>query len=347
MKMKKQMILIIVLLLLLLLGVGSFLYPGKVAVLDGVVNPFSIMGVDDNQLYITDGAAVHIYSLKDYSLKKKFGRRGEGPQEFKVEPTINMGSVTLEVYPDYLLVNSLGKISFFTKGGEFIKEIRSISPNGCFKVMGDRFVGYSLLAGNKTHYITVNIYDSTLKVVRELYREPRWINPGKDINVFGIRGALFFVSDDKILVENRQSNIVVFNGNGEKLYSIDPQIKPLKVTEKAKKRVHDFFKSLPQFKQLYAIFKDRLKFPRYFPKIRFFFVADHKIYVLSWRRKEKKSECFIYDLEGNLINKTYLPLVEDNIFLPYPFAIGNGKHYQLIENEDGEAWELHVSHIAE
>lgn len=347
MKTKKQMILIIVLLLLLLLGVGSFLYPGKVAVLDGIVNPFTKMEVDDNQLYITDGAAIHIYSLKDYSLKKKFGRRGEGPQEFKVVPTNNLGSVILDVYPDYLLVNSLGKISFFTKQGEFIKEIRSISPNGCFKVIGNRFVGYSFPAGNKTNYLTVNIFDSTLKVVRELYREPQWINPGKDINVFGIRSAFFVVSDDKILVENRQSSIVVFNGNGEKLYSIDPQIKPLKVTKKTKKRVHDFFKSLPQFKQLYTIIKDRLKFPRYFPKIRSFFVADYKIYVLSWRRKEKKNECFIYDLEGNLINKTYFPLLQDNIFLPYPFAIGNGKYYQLIENEDGETWELHISHIAE
>jgi hypothetical protein len=347
--MKKLMILIIVLLLLLLLGVGRFLYPGKVAVLDGVVNPFIKMEVDDNQLYIADGAAIHIYSLKDYNLKKKFGRKGEGPQEFKVEPTINMGSVILEVYPDYLLVNSLGKISFFTKQGEFIKEIRSVSPIGCFKVMGDRFVGYGYTAGNKTHYITVNIYDSTLNVVRELYREPQWINPGKDIDVFGSRSAFFFVSDDKILVENRKSSIVVFNGNGEKLYSIDPQIKPLKVTEKAKKRGHDYFKSLPQFKQLYAVlnFKDRLKFPRYFPNIRFFSVADHKIYVLSWRREENKSECFIYDLEGNLINKTYLPLEEDNILIPYPFTIGNGKFYQLVENEDDEAWELHISNIAE
>jgi len=346
MKTKKQMILIIVLLLFLLLGLGGFLYPGKVVVLDEVVNPF-IMKVDDNQLYISDGAAIHIYSLKDYSLKKKFGRKGEGPREFKVEPTINMGSVIIDVYPDYLLVNSLGKISFFTKQGEFIKEIRSISPNGWFKVMGDRFVGYSRTIENKTNYLTVNIYDSTLNVVKELYKEPQWINPGKDINVFGIRSALSYVSDNKILIENRRSSIMVFNSNGKKLYSIDPQINPLKVTEKAKKRAHDFFKSLPQFKQLYTVIKDRLKFPRYFPKIRFFFVTDHKIYVLSWRRKEKKSECFIYDLAGNLINKTYLPLEENNIFIPYPFAIGNGKHYQLVENEDDETWELHISPIAE
>ncbi len=60
--MKKQMVLIIVLLVFLLLGIGRFLYPGKVAVLDEVVNPYIKMEVDENQLYIADGAAIYIDS---------------------------------------------------------------------------------------------------------------------------------------------------------------------------------------------------------------------------------------------------------------------------------------------
>jgi hypothetical protein len=49
--------------------------------------------VDKNQLYITDGASVFIYSLKDYQLQKKFGKRGEAPGEFLVDPNIFSGSV--------------------------------------------------------------------------------------------------------------------------------------------------------------------------------------------------------------------------------------------------------------
>lgn len=31
--------------------------------------------------------------------------------------------------------------------------------------------------------------------------------------------------------------------------------------------------------------------------------------------------------------------------LPYPYTIRNEKLYQVVENEDSEGWELHVSEI--
>jgi hypothetical protein len=40
--------------------------------------------VDGNRMYITEHATIYIYSTKDYHLIKKFGRRGEGPKEFKL-----------------------------------------------------------------------------------------------------------------------------------------------------------------------------------------------------------------------------------------------------------------------
>jgi len=41
-----------------------------------------LIRVDQNQIYITEGPRVYIYSLDDFKLIGKFGAKGEGPQEF-------------------------------------------------------------------------------------------------------------------------------------------------------------------------------------------------------------------------------------------------------------------------
>jgi hypothetical protein len=78
------------------------------------------LAVDDNQIYIADGTSLYIYSLKDFSLKKKFGRDGEGPQEFKRKIYL------INIQHDYIVINSLGKVSYFAKNGKFIKEMKTL-----------------------------------------------------------------------------------------------------------------------------------------------------------------------------------------------------------------------------
>ena len=51
-----------IILLLLILMITLFLYPSKVATLAEVLKPGTI-SVDDNQLYVTEGTSVFIYSL--------------------------------------------------------------------------------------------------------------------------------------------------------------------------------------------------------------------------------------------------------------------------------------------
>ncbi len=333
------------LILLTILAIGFLLYPEKVATLNELANPF-IMQVDENQLYITDSETVLIYSLKDYKLQKKFGKEGEGPGEFRISPTVSMGSVMLDVYPDYLIINSMGKVSFFTKQGEFIKEMRTISPLGMFKQLGNRFIGYGFSVDKNGNYMTTNIWDEKLtRVIKELNREEQWFVPGKKIDAFGMRVGFFFVADNKIFVENEKRNILIFDENGKKQGSIDPAIEPLKMTKSFKEGFHHYLKTTARFKQFYPILKDILTFPDYFPRIRLYYTADKTIYILSWRGKNGQTECFVYDLKGKLINKTYLPLIEQSEFFQYTQTFGNGKFYQVVESEDEEVWELHVTEV--
>ncbi|HLP44706.1 MAG TPA: hypothetical protein VK469_02100, partial [Candidatus Kapabacteria bacterium] len=63
------------------------------------------------------------------------------------------------------------------------------------------------------------------------------------------------------------------------------------------------------------------------------------------KKEAEKSEFYIFDIKGTFLKKIMLPLKEKDERLWYPYTIGNGKLYQLVEDEDTETWELHVTDI--
>ena len=73
--------------------------------------------IDEDNLYITEDITVYIFSMKDFKLIKKFGKKGEGPREFN-----RFAAIT--PLKDKLLINSMSKISYYTKDGEYINEIK-------------------------------------------------------------------------------------------------------------------------------------------------------------------------------------------------------------------------------
>ena len=95
----------------------------KAVTIKGVVKP-DMMIVKNSKLYILEKTTILIYSLKDFSLISKFGREGEGPKEFMARP---FGPpMSMSFVDDELVVNSTGKLSYFTGDGTFIKERKSV-----------------------------------------------------------------------------------------------------------------------------------------------------------------------------------------------------------------------------
>ena len=111
--------------------------PAKfVAVLSDVYNQGSI-DVDKDHIYIVQEASIFIYSIYDFRLIRKFGKKGEGPKEFRLSDD-NM--VFLSVQPDHLMVNSVGRITYFKKNGDYINE--RLNSAGLWMVpLGRNFVG--------------------------------------------------------------------------------------------------------------------------------------------------------------------------------------------------------------
>jgi hypothetical protein len=152
----KKMILILLILLVFLFT--SAAYAGKLAALPGHLVP-NALAVGDNYFYITENSTVYVYSMKDFKLVKKFGKKGEGPREFK-------GTSTLTVLTDQLMVNSTGKVSFYTIDGTYLKEFNNIVSGHTFNQLGSRFIGRKSLPDKKGQlWATVNIYDSSFNKV--------------------------------------------------------------------------------------------------------------------------------------------------------------------------------------
>lgn len=332
----------ILLMIIVLTGVVSV---AEVVKIPDIMNPKTI-SLDRENMYITEGTTVYIFSLKDFSLKKKFGKEGEGPQEFKVFPVVGL---KIRVLPDYLMLESLGKLSFFAKDGTFKKETRiSTMPLlGNFLPIGDGYVGMRGVMADKKQFIGIFLYDSNLKSKKELIqlRSP-FDESVKNINpVTIIKFPFLQVCEDRAFVDGENGNIHVFDKDGKKSLEIETNIERVPLTSADEKRYIDFLTSHPIYKMLYERDKDKVKFPEEFPPLRGFHIADKKVVILTYKVKDGKKEFVIFDINGKLLKKTFVPLQEINAAELYPYTTQDGNLYQLIENQETETWELHIDKI--
>jgi hypothetical protein len=303
--------------------------------------------MDREQIYLTEGAAIFIYSLKDFKLIKKFGRDGEGPREFKGKPEI-------DVQQDTILVNSKARVSFFSKRGRYLKEVNHIVSGQRFKPLGNRFVGYkSFVDKNGKRYSTINIYDWKFVKIKEVYRHESIVQAGKGWKLFARNYLRPLVCDNKIIVSGEKEFIIhVFDDHGNTLFTINRKYKRVRFTEEHKKKVLHLYKTRPSTAPEYDWWKKNIQFPDYFPAIRRISTADKKIYVRTYKEIENKSEFFVFETNGVLLKHVFLPIAESRAKNAYPYmrdsspyTIKNGNLYQLIENEDTETYELHVTRI--
>ena len=176
------------------------LYSTKIVPLPGHLKPFRIR-VEGNHFYITEGPRIFIYSLENFKLIKTFGKAGEGPQEFKLPPEF---STKLDFGDNKILVSSVGKVSFFTKNAEFIKEQRAQFMNliNMHRMLGNHIVGEKLMQDHGVRYIALNLYDGQLKKIKEIHRYKFYLQRSQKFNpiIRGLYLANFYIQEEKIFV---------------------------------------------------------------------------------------------------------------------------------------------------
>lgn len=317
----------------------------KITTLNEILKP-DTLALGNNRIYISEGASVFIYSLKDFHLVKKFGKEGEGPREFKIIPFSKM-----IVHPynndGKIYISSFSKLSVYSKDGEFVKESK-ITPFAVFRPFQDMFLATASTSDEKGHtVVAVNLYNEEFEKIKELYVSDMKVGESLTLN-FPVNSFAFPSYRDRVYVAAGKEGMVidVFDKKGMKLYRIKKEYQPVKVTEAYKKKTLDWFKYDPLYKDFFDFMKKRITFKTYFPAIRRIFVADDRIYLLTYKKQAGNSECIVMDLNGN---------EEKRIFLPCPEIIGmdylpkydfyNRTFYSLRENEEEELWELHVTEI--
>lgn len=346
------------------------------------LKPFRIR-VDRDHVFITEGPEIFVYSVNDFSLQSKFGKAGEGPEEFKLTPEF---SGEIDILKDKILVSSLGRISFFSRDGKFLDEIKTKSSRRIcmYRILGDKIAGESYLIEGGELYLTVNLYDAGrpataadkphhtvpaelkkssqknkllahgntgLTKIKEIHRDRYFIQRGKQFNPIakGIYIPNFYIHENRIFIGGEMNTgiIHVYDTDGKKLFIIKPELDRVKFTEADKKGWIDSYFSNAEYKRQYEQLKNRFHYPEFFPLWQNFVIADKKIYVQTYKRdnEDKRNEFFILDLDGKLIRKVWLPIAEYFDFTPNPYTISGGKLYQFVENEEKEEMELHITDI--
>lgn len=310
-----------------------------------VIKPFRV-NVDGRHIYIGDGPNIHVYSITDGRLLTRFGKAGEGPREFRLFPEF---SPELDIQPEGILVSSLGKISFFTKAGEFQWEKKS--PGYVLehfnRLLSEHIVGQRVERDNNEFNLVLNLYDKDFSEKTEFHRHGYYLKRGKYNPIQrGIYISNFFIFDSLIYVGGAidSGTIHVYDRQGKKVREIKPPLDPVPFTKKDRQGWIDSYISNDEYKQLYERRKKWFNYPDFFPLFQNFIVADNRIYIQTYKRNEQKgaNELVILDLNGKLMKKTWVPLVEFFDFTPNPYTIGGNRLYQVVENLETEAWELLV-----
>ena len=215
----------------------------KVITLPGILAPAGIL-VDDERIYVHESVTIHIFSASDYRFIKKFGRKGEGPGEFKLDAD-NQVDVSLLTDPPGLLVNSVGRISYFTRDGKFIREKKNDSGRW-LAPLGKSFVGMKRVYDDKNlRSRKVCLYNADLKPTKILYSETDGIQPRlKTIDaVSWPSSAIYDTYRDKVVVSDwRNSCIYIYNDKGEKINHIKLEYERVKMTAELKKQYIKVYK---------------------------------------------------------------------------------------------------------
>lgn len=313
----------------------------------GLSRPDNIV-LDHKDIVITDGINIFIYSQKDKKPRNRFGKRGEGPQEFTISRNPWIPSIRVYLKPDQIFVSSMNKVVTFDREGRFITEFRPTVPGSQYIPLGEKYV-VVWFANEKVQYITYTLYDGNRKMEKELTRIKSLDQGGKKINpiAIGVIKNLLYrqVYGDKIFIPTEGDVIHVFNESGKKIAVISPPYERVKITSKIIDEFARFYSNDIRFKDIFERDRNRIDYPDFYPLMKDYRVTRDRVYVVSHKKVDNKYETFIFDHQGKLQEKKLMPLVDADPLELYPFTFYNNRIYQLIEDEEAEIWQLHITEI--
>ncbi len=332
-----------ILVIILILLISQSVYSKVAGVLPGLMKPSSI-AVGDGRLYVAQEATVLVYDLNTLKLIKKFGKQGQGPEEFPLAFGIPL---VVLVEKNHIQVDSPNRITLFTKDGEFIKVIKT--KGGTFTLghqpVGDHYVAVGFIQEDGINYYSINLYDSELNKVKSLAKIKRSIQQTGAIKVFSDQIQVATHEDKIYLASEQDFTVYTINTKGDILHTYKMEdYKRVKFEDKHKQLIYDTIEKNPAQRAYLDVFKQRAEFPKYFPAILNLFVMDDLINIVTWEREGEKFKFYLFDTDWKLKDQLYIGFKMQGGLASFPTTFNSGNLYQVIENDD-EEWELHVTSI--
>jgi hypothetical protein len=327
--------------ILFLFMVTSAFQAAEVLLLPDVYVCPEILRVDGSEVVFNYGFTFYVYKSHPFRLKTKFGREGEGPGEFK-------SLIHLNVRPRHFLVYSLGKISFFSRQGDLIRELKV--PGGRHLVpAGEGYVGYAMEPSDRIIQISVNLYCSDGKKRSSLLKKKHFFQLNKPMDLIRLASALpqrahYRVYGERIFVEGENNSIQVFNFQGQPDYIIKPEYPKLETDTSRRDEILNILHRRFKSDRVRQLIKDNGFFPKFFPARRFV-IDNGRIYIPTFRRQRGMTQFVIMDLKGKILKKIFLPFSNISFLTPYTYTIHNRKLYQFVENGELEHMEIHIHNI--
>ncbi|MCK4763711.1 MAG: hypothetical protein KAW12_16035, partial [Candidatus Aminicenantes bacterium] len=284
------------------LALSSSLSPEKLTVLPELINP-TMMDISGSELYILDDVQVLVYSLQDYRLLRKFGKKGEGPGELTNLPD---APFTMVVDKKKMLLNSVYKMIVYEKSGELKKEKKFPLFLIEAEPIGKNYV-LTKFSRKKDGSSTTStwICNPEFEEVRKIYERNPPNDYGKGKIAIPPLGTFARCADDRIFLFDRQKDFVikVFDLKGNPLPDIKVPYGEIKTSDSYKKKIEDVLKLHPSFKSARPMFKKMIYIPEVMPVFQDCRVKDGRLYVQTYREKGDLSEFYILDFSGKVLKK--------------------------------------------
>ncbi len=319
---------------ILLFLISTTYLSSKSIELKNIENPLN-MKTDKLYIYITDNHSIKVFSRKDIKYIKTIGRKGLGPKEFQFPPRF-------QIVADGIFAFFVNKIYLINSTGIFIKEKKLNVMYTDMRKLDNKFVVAKVVRKPDDNYLEYFFANQDFKQNKSIYTH-KWNNhiDGTrelfDNSFFGVfKKKIFFVGDKKIF----KIDIIDINGNLVKTI----EQKTESIAFKTKNRAQ-FYKEWEKQKIDLEFQKKIVRFPKSFPKIFDIKFSNNKVYVLTYKMKNGKRECYVYNSNLNFINHIFIPLKSDTIISWPIFSIEDDHIYQLLDNEEDETWDLYITKL--
>lgn len=325
--------------------------------LAGVLKP-QMIRVHHEHLYVVEGHKIYHYQLPSLKFLGLIGKEGEGPGEFRLDPS---RTLIVSVIKEELRAESRNKLVVFSLDGSFLREERK-SPSVLQTIpFQDKLLVHHIVYENENRaYFVLDLHDRNGLKLKELYRQKffqfeQYLYPIAD-------GLNFCVIGDLVWVEESPDGFKVecFNSQGQSVKTVNPQVKALPVTPLDRQEALNHYLKIPYLQRLKteqgeAALKQYLSeltivYPDHFPAIRHLKWDGHVFVIRTYQHNADEEVHWLMDEKGKLLGQVDLPRPQEIDFL---VAMQGDKHYYEVHqgfyyylrtddtDEDNERWILH------